>query len=138
MADAQQLVTQTQRTCHFGGRWQERNNASSHYHCPLIRSASQPSCKKQTASALLLSNRTTARPARSSRTTHCPCTQNTRLVSSCRKGEEQQSAGSTLAFPTEGEMTASVKGFGRRPIATAREGTGAVVRKRPGKEPAGS
>jgi hypothetical protein len=30
------------------------------------------------------------------------------------------------------------KGFGRRPIATAREGTGAVVRKRPGKEPAGS
>jgi hypothetical protein len=31
-----------------------------------------------------------------------------------------------------------VKGFGRRPIATAREGTGAVVRKRPGTEPAGS
>ena len=31
-----------------------------------------------------------------------------------------------------------VKGFGRRPIAIAREGTGAVVRKRPGKEPAGS
>jgi hypothetical protein len=34
--------------------------------------------------------------------------------------------------------SAYVKGFGRRPIATAREGTGAVVRKRPGKEPAGS
>jgi len=32
----------------------------------------------------------------------------------------------------------SCEGFGRRPIATAREGTGAVVRKRPGKEPAGS
>jgi len=35
-------------------------------------------------------------------------------------------------------FTCFVKGFGRRPIATAREGTGAVVRKRPGKEPAGS
>jgi hypothetical protein len=31
-----------------------------------------------------------------------------------------------------------VKGFGRRPVATMEGGTGAVVGKPPGKEPAGS
>ena len=38
----------------------------------------------------------------------------------------------------EHERSASVKGFGRRPIVTVGGGTGAVVGKPPGKEPAGS
>ena len=42
------------------------------------------------------------------------------------------------ALSRPGLTSGIVKGFGRRPIATVGAGTGAVVGKPPGKEPAGS